>query len=453
MMSNSPAPADGPCRFLFAMFQGGGNIPLILPIVGRLVAHGHAVRILAGPGIRASRTPVSDRFRDRIAAVGATLVPFAEPAVHPLDAAPPPRGLVRGWIPDRLAALTLQVPTLVWSPAWAANVAAALRRAPTAVLVADHFLPGALVAAEAAGVPAAVLVHTFYLHRPAPGLPAYGTGCFPARGLRDRLRDTLANAAVEHTFRRDGLPHLNRARRQLGRAPLRSPFEQYDRAARVLILASAALDFPARHLPANVRYVGTPFDDVGAAAWASPWPVADPRPLVLVSLSTLPQGQAPVLQRILAALASLPVRALVTLGPALDPAHFQAPPNAVLETFVPHAAVLPQVAAMVTQCGLGATMKALAHGVPLVCIPLLGDQPANAARVVARGAGVRLAADATPDRIRLALRRVLDSPRYRAGARRLATLLAGADGAETAARELESLGQAAQRHRRASAAR
>ena len=41
-----------PARFLFAMFQGGGNIPLILPIAARLVARGHAVRILAGLGVR-----------------------------------------------------------------------------------------------------------------------------------------------------------------------------------------------------------------------------------------------------------------------------------------------------------------------------------------------------------------------------------------------------------------
>jgi len=39
-------------RILFAMFQGGGNIPLILPIVTRLVARGHDVRVLAGPGVR-----------------------------------------------------------------------------------------------------------------------------------------------------------------------------------------------------------------------------------------------------------------------------------------------------------------------------------------------------------------------------------------------------------------
>src|SRR4051794_27645236 len=82
------------------------------------------------------------------------------------------------------------------------------------------------------------------------------------------------------------------------------------------------------------------------------------------------------------------------------------PPNARLERFIPHSAVLPLAAAMVTQCGLGTVSKALLHGVPLVCLLLLGDQPENAARVAVRGAGLRLPAEAAPDRIAEAIRRV-----------------------------------------------
>ena len=107
------------------------------------------------------------------------------------------------------------------------------------------------------------------------------------------------------------------------------------------------------------------------------WSEADPRPLVLVSLSTLQQGQGPVLHRILMAVAELAVRVLVTLGPSLDPNSFVAPENVVIEQFVAHSAVLPQTSAMISQCGVGGVIKALSHGVPLVCIPLIGDQPDN----------------------------------------------------------------------------
>jgi MGT family glycosyltransferase len=436
-MDMAVSPGDRSARVLFAMYQGGGNNPLITPIVAALVARGHAVRVLAGPGVRADRLPISDHFRQRIEATGATAVPFALPAVHPFDDAPPLRGLVRGWTPKSLARTTAQVVPNRWSAAWAENVATELRREPADVVVADFVLLGALAAAEAARVPATALVHIISPF-PAPGLPPLGYGFLPARGPLGALRDGLANAAVMRIYRRDGLPLHNRARHRLGLPPLRSLFDQYDRAARVLILASAAFDFAGRRLPPNVRHVGTPLDDTGTT-WDDPWLGEGDRPLVLVSLSTLPQGQAAVMQRILAALDGLPVRALVTLGPALADTAFDTPANVRLEVFVPHGAVLPQAAALVTQCGLGTTMKALAHGVPMVCIPLIADQPYNAARVVARGAGVRLSSDASPEEIRGAIQRVVDEPRYREEARRLAAVLAGDDGAETAAMEIEDV--------------
>jgi UDP:flavonoid glycosyltransferase YjiC (YdhE family) len=84
-------------------------------------------------------------------------------------------------------------------------------------------------------------------------------------------------------------------------------------------------------------------------------------------------------------------------------------------------------------------MKALAHGIPLVCLPLFGDQPEVAARVVHAGAGVRLAGDAPSTHIRTAIQRVLREPRFRVGAQRLATTIAQEDGVKTAVEELESV--------------
>ena len=145
------------------------------------------------------------------------------------------------------------------------------------------------------------------------------------------------------------------------------------------------------------------------------------------------------MRRIVMALTSLPVRALVTLGPALDPSGFKAPDNVRLEKFVPHRAVLPHAAAVVSQCGLGTVMKALAHGVPLVCIPLVGDQPENAARVQALGAGVRVPGDAAPARIREAIERVLNERGFRLAAQRVAKAIAGEDPVQAAVAEIESV--------------
>jgi hypothetical protein len=121
---------------------------------------------------------------------------------------------------------------------------------------------------------------------------------------------------------------------------------------------------PPQPLRENVRYVGAPVERTLDAAWRPSWPADDPRPLVLVGLSTLRQGQGPVMQRVIEAVGTLPVRALVTLGPSLDRSEFVAPPNAVIEAFVPHDVVMPLAAVMVTQCGLGTLAKALAFGAP-----------------------------------------------------------------------------------------
>ena len=421
------------------MFEGGGNISLILPIAGRLVERGHQVRVLAGPTVWKSRRPAGTRFHERIASAGASVVPFQPSPFEPLDGPVRLRGLVGGWTPGPIVRLGGYVQVYRWAPAWSSNVANELRRVPTDALVADHLLHGAFAAGEAAGVPTAALVHGIYKHRPAPGLPPYGWGLLPARGVQGAVRDALYTAAMERIYRRNALPQLNDARQQLALQPLRSAFDQYDRIERVLVLNSAAFDFPARRLPPNVRYVGTPFDDQRAEAWPSPWPASDPRPLVLVSLSTLPQGQALLMQRVLAAVATLPVRGLVTLGPSLDPAQFHAPANVAVERFVAHSAVLAASAAMVTQCGIGTVMKGLAHGVPLICAPLRADQFDNAARVVARGAGLRVRVEASPEQIRTAIQRVLDEPGFREGARLVAAGLANEDGTETAADELELL--------------
>jgi UDP:flavonoid glycosyltransferase YjiC (YdhE family) len=129
----------------------------------------------------------------------------------------------------------------------------------------------------------------------------------------------------------------------------------------------------------------------------------------------------------------------VTLGPSLAASQFTPPPNVTLETFIPHAAVLPYVDAMVTQCGLGTVMKALAHGVPLVCLPLVSDQLDNAARVVAQGAGLRVQADARTDSIREATQRVVTDPSFRYAAHQLASKMAGEDPVQAAVDEIVSV--------------
>jgi len=64
-------------RILAAMFQDGGNIHLLMPIMTRLVERGHQLRIIAGPGIRRSRLPIRRQFLERLVDSGAVADPPA----------------------------------------------------------------------------------------------------------------------------------------------------------------------------------------------------------------------------------------------------------------------------------------------------------------------------------------------------------------------------------------
>ncbi len=153
-------------------------------------------------------------------------------------------------------------------------------------------------------------------------------------------------------------------------------------------------------------------------------------------------NQLALAQRVLDALAELPVRTLLTTGPALDAGALRLPANARAVDFVPHRAVLPHAALVVTHAGWQTVNAALADGVPLVCIPDQRDQPDNAARVVACGAGVRIRKRASPARLREVIAAALADPALTRGARTMAQALARSDGALEVADAVEAIGSA-----------
>jgi UDP:flavonoid glycosyltransferase YjiC (YdhE family) len=75
----------------------------------------------------------------------------------------------------------------------------------------------------------------------------------------------------------------------------------------------------------------------------------------------------------------------------------------------------------------------------MVSLPILGDQPANAARIERLGAGLRLSQDAPPAEIANAVRRVLDEPAFRIAAAKYTSTIEGQDPSRSVVDELESL--------------
>jgi len=137
---------------------------------------------------------------------------------------------------------------------------------------------------------------------------------------------------------------------------------------------------------------------------------------VLVGFSSTYQNQGAVLRRVVEALSALPVRAVVTVGQMLDPAEVTSSDNVVVVGSAPHRQILADASLAVSHCGHGTTMKTLAAGVPMVCIPMGRDQNDTAARVVHHGAGVRLSPNASAAKIGEAVQRVLRDDSFRSNA-------------------------------------
>jgi hypothetical protein len=275
-----------PRRFLFVMWEGGGNVPPQLGLARKLVARGHLVRVLTEPSVR----------RD-VLATGASYGSFAS-APHRQDRSPG-SDLVRDFdARTPVGALAATRDRVMFGPAraYAQDTLAKIERFGPHVLAVDWVLTGAAVAGEAAGVPTVLLMHGNNL-LPEPGKPAPGFGFLPARSALGRVRDRLLTWVFLRLLDK-GLPALNEARLALGLPPLGHVMEQFEQPARFLCLYPEAFDLPTDRHAAPLRYVGPVLEQPAwAEPWSPPWPLDDQRPLVVVSMSTSYMRQERTLQR------------------------------------------------------------------------------------------------------------------------------------------------------------
>jgi hypothetical protein len=161
------------------------------------------------------------------------------------------------------------------------------------------------------------------------------------------------------------------------------------------------------------------FRDPADAAPAEPlpdWWAGDAGPLIYVSFGSVTGGlpiAGAVFGSVFEAAAGLAARLLLTVGTETDPETLgPAPPNVHVERWVPQAAVFGHATAVVCHGGAGTTLGALAAGLPVVVVPLFADQPENARRVAAVGAGI--AVDPEPEHADAPIRSSLDPVALRA---------------------------------------
>jgi UDP:flavonoid glycosyltransferase YjiC (YdhE family) len=365
-------------HILFVTWDGGGNVPPALGVATELHNRGHEVRFL---GHAQQRRQIESR--------GFRFTPFRHARPWQSTTAHPGiRGLYA-----YLSVFT--------DPGPGVDLLDTLADDPADVVVIDCLLYGAVAAAEQARLPRVTLVHTFY-------------------------------EFMEAGAKRGPAPVLARLK---GQRPLRL----WTSSDLVLVTTDRELD-PAgrRDLPPAVHYTGV----VPHRMPSTLTPVGEREPLILVSLSSTNfRGQQQALQRVLDALRGVPARTVVTTGTSVDPATLTAGPGTEIHGHREHETILPDATLVIGHGGHDTTMRALAHDVPLIILPMhpLLDQKMIGRTLEHRCAARCLARTAAPDRIRTAVDTLLADGPHRTAAADLGTRIRSHDGSMTAADLIDHL--------------
>ncbi|MBR8743651.1 macrolide family glycosyltransferase [Nocardiopsis sp. MG754419] len=154
-------------------------------------------------------------------------------------------------------------------------------------------------------------------------------------------------------------------------------------------------------LPRAFQYEGDTFadthlfvgPDLTARAARQHWTPPTDDPVLLVSLGTAYNDRPDLYREIARSAAGRPWHVVMAIG-GTDPADLgELAPNVEVHAQVPQLAVLRHATVFVTHAGMGGTMEGLAHEVPLVALPQMAEQRANADRVAELGLGRALDPD------------------------------------------------------------
>ncbi len=415
-------------RYVLCTTPAQGHTAPLLALARRLVAEGHDVIFFT-----------TSHYREKVAATGASFVPFAEEYDgHDLMVANPERESsskrgVRG-VKDDLRRIFIGP-----IPGQCRDLRVILAEQAVDAIVFDSMFLGALPLALGPRRERPVLVCIGVMPYPARSCDTapFGVALQPGTGPLARARNRALNWFTEH----GALADIQRfARHRLAEAGVgrRGRFPGYfiDLPPKVvdayLQATVTGFEYPRSDLAPSVRFVGPILAPTTADFDEPPWwgELGKDRQVVHVTQGTLDNAD---LDRLLL----LTIRALAhddvlvvatTGGPDPEPLRSGLPPNARLERFIPHDRLLPHVDVMVTNGGYGGIQQALANGVPLVVAGDSEDKPEVAARVQWSGTGVNLRTGRpSPAMIAHAVRRVLERRSYHLRARALQAQIAASD--------------------------
>ena len=382
-----------------------GHMAPLLPLVRELVARGDELIVYAA-------TP----FADAVVRAGAHYRPYRAGRLAEVSE-----------LPDRSEAIAEVLMGIV------GDVLAAdlpdMRDLRPHYVVTDSLAPWGHWAAQALGVPVVTSISTLAINRHVLAFAA-------SHGVRPKSVRLVLSKLV----------HVSNAflmRRQLARrygVPGLGVFDTvFGHSALNLVHTSREFQPHGDTFDDSFHFVGPPAVAPEAAVrTATPgpdWPSGH-APLVYVSLGTLFNADVEFYRNCVAAFRDEPVRVLMSIGCRVSAqALGDLPANMTAAPVVSQLEVLERASAFVTHGGMNSVSESLRYGVPMVTVPQMGEQEIVSRRVEQLGAGLYLAkANASPERLRLGVRRLLVDTGYREQAARMGATLRSAGGTATAAR-------------------
>ncbi|TWF95972.1 macrolide family glycosyltransferase [Saccharopolyspora dendranthemae] len=168
---------------------------------------------------------------------------------------------------------------------------------------------------------------------------------------------------------------------------------------------------------------------------------ADPqRPLVYIALGTAFNERPDFYRLCFEAFAEGPWQVALSIGSRVDPAALgEIPAHFDVRPSFPQPAVLRHAEAFVSHTGMNSTMESLHSGVPLIAVPQMPEQSANAARAEELGLGVKLDPETvTAAELRAAVDRMSSDPDVRSNLDRMRDVLRSTGGAPAGADAMEA---------------
>ncbi|MBL1262687.1 glycosyltransferase [Methylomicrobium sp. RS1] len=317
-----------------------------------------------------------------------------------------------------------------------ANGPLEVRTAGVHALLVDQVTSAGGTVADELGLPFVTVSNALLLNSD-PLVPPFFTHWQPRDTWWARLRNRIAWDRLGHLY----TPVLSRiqARRQKLGLPVPQRIAEAWSNRLQISQQPAAFEFPRQELPEQVRFVGPLRLPAGYPTVPFPWERLDGRPLIYASLGTLQNRVAQNFRALAAACEGHDAQLVISTGNGLAPeALGELPGKPIVVPFAPQAELLRHAALAVTHAGLNTALDALAHGVPMVAVPVTNEQPGIAARIAWVGAGeVCAQRQITPQSLRPLIERVLKDASYCAAAARMSEAIRDSGGAPRAVELIE----------------